>query len=638
MEQQQLEPDPAYTRRELYSSRVHADIAAGTVTPFIVPLHLLAYWIIPTLYLAIPHKNRPWLYSARWLILAGNLAFHWHMLEHVTSFNFPLSYVVGLIAAWTTIWNFTLLVWTRPQWDAKRVERRRVVRHGGRVDRDSPKSDLALLALLSSSCRNDHGSEESQPGAGEPDGKVLSTPADDVKPKSKLNGDGDGKVGGAEGGEALAAQTAILDGTEEEIDVKLALRDIASLKDHNGNQLQIDKKTALELYRLARDHEYEYYWQEYPADASFWTRLDWAFDIVSSFRLTGWNWAPSCFPPYELPPRIGRYQLPLEYMSHRSKQGYERTLSRSKFIISRCLFNILPSYIIADLCATLMTSDPYFIAGPEHNLPLPVHLASLHPVLLSLGRTVLGLVGMLSGLHLVWNCGAVVISLYGPPIIGFRAHPWHLPSLSGSWMQILDYGLSGFWGGWWHQTFRFGFLAPARWLVRHGYLPSPRNRNGSGDGNGNGNGNASKMGMMSPIITTLIAFAQSGLIHAAGSYSTVPPTNCWDPLFFFALSAVGVMLQSALSRVLRCQIQRLPRWTRRLGNFVVAFLWMWATSWVLLGDFGRSGSWLWEPVPYSFARAAGLGVDRRVWRFERDSLPRWYWGGRGRWWETGIAF
>ncbi len=97
------------------------------------------------------------------------------------------------------------------------------------------------------------------------------------------------------------------------------------------------------------------------------------------------------------------------------------------------------------------------------------------------------------------------------------------------------------------------------------------------------------------------------------------------------------MLQSVFSRLLRRRTERLPRWVRRLGNLAFAALWLWATAWTLLDDFGRCGLWLWEPVPVSFARAAGLGVDRRVWRYDRDSLPRWQWGSRDRWWETGIA-
>ncbi|KAI1281012.1 hypothetical protein F5Y07DRAFT_315934 [Xylaria sp. FL0933] len=616
-------PDLASAYRELYRARFRADVRAGTTTPFVVPLHLLAYWIIPTLYLAIPHRNRPWLYRARWLVLGFNCAFNWYMVRNVQSLNFAVSYGAGLVAAWATIWNFYLLVWTRPQCDAKRVERRKISR---RIDKagNGQRSDQFRASSQNGG--------RSKPSVDKPNGLAAGGPkADHVALEPVSNGSAarpstttvqrNGTV--IANGVRKREVHAVSRSTEQEPVESHFVRDIVALNDSEKNP-PLDHNTALELYRLAREQEYEYYWQEYPADASFTTRLGWAFDIVSSFRLTGWNSAPSCLPPYKSPPTIGPYQLPLEYGPHRTKQGYERTLSRRKLILSRWFFNFIPSYIIVDICAALMTTDPYFVLGPEHNHPLPTHLASLHPVLLSLQRTTLGFVAVFIALQYAWNFGAVLLALYCPPILGFRAHPWHLPCMTGSFTQVLDRGLTGFWGAWWHQTFRPGFSAPTKWLLRNGYLPSPR------DG-----GNRAKM--ITAVVGAIIAFTQSGLIHSAGSYSSVPTTHYWGPPLFFALSGLGTMLQAMLSQVLRRRIEGLPRWVRRLGNLTFTFLWLWATSWALLDDFGRCGIWLWEPVPISLARAAGLGLDRRIWRYDRDSLPRWQWNPQGRWWETGIA-
>ncbi|KAI0104824.1 hypothetical protein GGR51DRAFT_521376 [Nemania sp. FL0031] len=617
-------PDLASTYRELYRARFRGNVRTGTTTPFVVPLHLCAYWVIPTIYLAIPHRHRPWLYRARWLVLAYIFAFNWYMITAVSSLNFASSYGAGLLAAWSTIWSLNLFVWTRPQWDAKRVERRRRIqsarrqgigqgiskRRGARPDASKLNGRVPVLPSIYES--------------------ALEPRWNGAEPKELL---GTEEVGGIRRRAAQAKQSAmVLESTgskEEEVEEMRLMRGIDALNDdHNDKNPHLDQTTVLHLIRLAREQEYEYYWQEYPADASFWTRLDWAFDIVSSFRLTGWNWAPSCLPPYEPPPEIGPYQLPLEYGPQKSNQGYERTLSRWKLIFSRYFFNFLPSYIIVDLCATLITTDPYFIVGPEHNYPLPAHLASLHPALLSLGRTTIAFVGIFFALQYTWNCGAICLALYCPPILGFRAHPWHLPSMTGSFTQVLDRGLSGFWGAWWHQSFRAGFSAPTKWLLRRGYLPPPRRGHGR-DGE--------SMAMMAPVVGAIIALVQSGFIHAAGSYSSVPATRYWGPPLFFALSGLGTLLQAVVSQVLRSRIKRLPRWVRRLGNFLFVFLWLWATSWPLLDDFGRCGLWLWEPVPVSLARAAGLGVDRRIWRYDRDSLPRWHWGLQGRWWQTGIA-
>lgn len=280
-----------------------------------------------------------------------------------------------------------------------------------------------------------------------------------------------------------------------------------------------------------------------------------------------------------MPPRIGPYQLPLEYGSQRSKQGYERTLSRRKFVLSRLFFNFIPSYIVVDLCAALMTTDPYFIVGPEHNHPLPPHLASLHPVLLSLQRTVLAFVGIIIALQYAWNAGAIFLALYCPPILGFRAHPWHLPSLTGSFTQVMDRGLSGFWGAWWHQSFRVGFSAPTKWLLRHGYLPSLGKKT---DGDGR------STVTVTPLVGAIIAFTQSALIHGAGSYSSVPTTHYWGPPMFFALSCLGTVLQSVFSHQLRRRIKKLPRWVRRVGNLSFLFFWLWATSWTLCKSFSSA--------------------------------------------------
>ncbi|GAP86177.1 hypothetical protein SAMD00023353_0303100 [Rosellinia necatrix] len=638
LQQQQL-PELASTYRELYQATFDANVQAGTTTPFVIPLHLVAYWVIPTLYLAIPHRDRPWLYRARWLVLASICTFNWYMVKNVTSLNFASSYAVGLVAAWTTIWNFTLLVWTRPQWDAKRVERRRITRSLSHV-RNNP----GLVRLSTSSCDR----HPSEPGVGGPNDRTSSAPVkvDSIALKPKPNGSATIAkarglpANGAENGNSVTKREHCTEQpptTSERTEAEncvggeaegIPLEEIIiALNNHDG-YLQLGPKTASGLIRLAREQEYTYYWQPYPADASFWTRLDWAFDIVSSFRLTGWNWAPSCLPPYEPPPKIGTCQLPLEYGLHRSKQGYERTLSRSRLIFSRWFLNFIPSYIILDFCATIMTTDPYFIVGPEHDYPLPAHLAPLHPVLLSLQRTMFAFVGIYVALEYVWNAGALLLALYCPLILGFRAHPWHLPSLTGSFTQVLDRGLSGFWGAWWHQTFRVGFAAPTRWLLSHGYLPPPRRSGGRGMG---------KLTIVTPLVGTAIAFAQSGLIHCAGSYSSVSTTHYWDPPLFFALAGLGTLLQAATSHLLRRQTEKLPRWVRRLGNLAFVFLWLWSTSWLLLDDFGRSGLWLWEPVPISLARAAGFGADRRIWRYNRHLLPKWQWGTQGRWWETGIA-
>ncbi|KAI2784677.1 hypothetical protein F4815DRAFT_131901 [Daldinia loculata] len=585
--------DVASAYRDFYHAKFQEDVSAGTKKPFLVPLYFLSYWFIPIVYLAIPHKNRSWLYRARWLVLAFTVAFNFHMILNVSSHNFASAYGAGLIGAWGIIWNFTLLVWTKPQWEARRVEiRRKRSRKNGHIVQTT---------------------KSSKGGADSADSTGLES--DRCKPNG--NGSAHNRKERKDG--AAIPKTSPEQTELSEESRKLLLDAIPSLRKY-----QNDDEIVAELKKLEAEQEFEYYWQEYPADASLWTRLDWAFDIASSFRMTGWNWAIPCLPPYDLPPTINGYQLPLSTVGpQRSKQGYTRQLTLKSLFLTRFFRDIIPNYLLVDFCAVHMTADPYFILGPEHSnlAPLPPHLTSLSPIVLSAQRTALTFLGVISALQLAFAFGALSLALLppSPQILRFRAHPWHLPSSIGSFSQVLDRGLAGFWGSWWHQTFRFGFSAPTRWLETNGYVKpgSPAQR----------------------AAAFAFAFLQSAFLHASGSYSTVPTrSKWWHPPLFFMFAGLGSTLQTWLARaVFGALIRRMPRWVRRLGNLVFVLGWMWLTSWALIDDFGRCGLWLFEPVPVSVFRWLGYGPtqDRRVWRYERDFWPKWYWGKH--WWDSGFG-
>lgn len=315
----------------------------------------------------------------------------------------------------------------------------------------------------------------------------------------------------------------------------------------------------------------------------------------------------------------GKSQAPLDTIPNSTQEGYTRCCTRSEFFVQTFVTRLLPCYLIVDLCAALMTQDPYFILGPEHDEPLPANLAALPAAALGLRRTVICFPAVLFAIDLAFSAGALALACLGPLVIGFRAHPWHLPTANGSFVAgVLDRGLEGFWGQWWHQTFRFGFSAPTNWLVRQGYL-----KRGSP-------GHA--------FVGAIVAFGLSGFIHAMGSYSTVPATRWWDPPIFFMLAGLGAQIQRTLARhIFRAQIQAYaPRWLRRTGNLAFTFTWMHLISSFLLDDFGRSGLWLWEPVPFSFMRMLGLGSPgAQWWRWGSWMMPFWHWGEH--WWDTGIA-
>lgn len=248
--------DVASAYRDFYHAKFQEDVSAGTKKPFLVPLYFLSYWFIPIVYLAIPHKNRSWLYRARWLVLAFTVAFNFHMILNVSSHNFASAYGAGLIGAWGIIWNFTLLVWTKPQWEARRVEiRRKRSRKNGHIVQTT---------------------KSSKGGADSADSTGLES--DRCKPNG--NGSAHNRKERKDG--AAIPKTSPEQTELSEESRKLLLDAIPSLRKY-----QNDDEIVAELKKLEAEQEFEYYWQEYPADASLWTRLDWAFDIASSFRMTG---------------------------------------------------------------------------------------------------------------------------------------------------------------------------------------------------------------------------------------------------------------------------------------------------------------------------------------------------------------
>ena len=109
-----------------YRAIFHSALARGEAKYFVLPYTLLGSTIIPIIYLSIPHRNRPWLYQARWAVAALMVALNFDLLTNGTSSaNMAIAYVTGLVASWGTIWWLTILLVLEPQFEAARVQRRR---------------------------------------------------------------------------------------------------------------------------------------------------------------------------------------------------------------------------------------------------------------------------------------------------------------------------------------------------------------------------------------------------------------------------------------------------------------------------------------------------------------------------------
>ncbi|KAK0734254.1 membrane bound O-acyl transferase family-domain-containing protein, partial [Lasiosphaeria miniovina] len=397
---------------------------------------------------------------------------------------------------------------------------------------------------------------------------------------------------------------------------------------------------AVEKLRLAPDESiaavaeaYEHYWQPFPEGGTFLDRLDWVWDLYSSFRGVGWNWAAKALPG---PPQPKEKPLPggggitqgelvrLDAMPVVSRAGFRRMTTRRVFVRDR-LAHIAWSYLVLDALSVAMARDPFFVLGPEYEYavvhPLPAALAALPLRALAVWRSVCPGLAILAAMY-CYGCTWELTQFSLSSRTSTNRELWRYPSLFGSAANVLERGLAGFWGGFWHQSFRVAFSAPAAWLVRAGYL-----RPG---------------GLSTKAVEAVAAFALSGALHAAGSFSAAPrATKPLRNVLFFVLSGAGIVAQTAFCRFVLPPVRR--RWwcpsrpVRHAANLAYALAWLHATRWAFLDDMSRAGLFIYAPLPASPLRFLGCGFPgEHWWRWDATYLPRWY-SSPVHWWESGIA-
>jgi hypothetical protein len=231
----------------------------------------------------------------------------------------------------------------------------------------------------------------------------------------------------------------------------------------------------------------------------------------------------------------------------------------------------------------------------------------------------LSYIGIYAAIQMIFYTGPLFLScLLGPSILGVPGESWMFPDTYGSWEAIFDNGLAGWWGRWWHQTFRFAFSAPSQWLIRRFNL-NPK-------------------ATSSVVLSLVTAFMLSGFLHACGSIAQLPTTKPWSgPFLFFMLQPLGIMGQMIIVRILRKLgiTDQLPVWVRKGGNFVLTHAWLFYTGPLLVDDFARGGAWLFEPIPVSPLRGLGFGLHGEGWWCVPGPIVTWHTGRH--WWQSGLA-
>jgi hypothetical protein len=394
----------------------------------------------------------------------------------------------------------------------------------------------------------------------------------------------------------------------------------------SGDQTKESQNNMTTGHSGPRTRHGSFAWQPYPL-TPFIERLDWVLDIFCNFRGAGWNWRTSALPP---PPKAIQEQLhrnsgaTIPKTSNRIHSGQVRLYSTRKELLTANIQTFITGYIMLDALKTTLMHDPYFWGIINSNTHPPPAYYPTNPILIHITRLLLSMLSVKTALQTIFSLGPLFFTyILGPSLLGARAESWMYPETWAPYTVVLDKGLAGWWGSWWHQTFRFAFQEPGRKIV---------------EGLG-----WEKRSVKAKAVQLGVAFALSGAVHASGSWT------CWGdetrpfrgPMLFFLLQAVGIFVEGVLGQALKTAgvAGRLSPGLMRMWTFVYVHVWFYYTAHLLCDDFARGGVWLFEPVPVSLFRGLGFGADKRDGWWCWSGLPqvlRWHRGDS--WWNTGIAF
>ncbi|RKF57952.1 hypothetical protein OnM2_070069 [Erysiphe neolycopersici] len=526
---------PAPTANEIYSTCREVfkqQVSEGLRRPIIFPYNFLSLFTLVA-YLCIPHKQNPIIYAVRWPLVGLITWFELRLIQESSGVGIDLGYRTGATSAIILMLSWTWLIFKKPQWNAKRVERRRV---------QVPVKESQLTKK---------------------------------KPRTF---------------------------DQEPCTEKF---------DNNAVPLSEEGHTEVLVGNIKVN---DYFWQSYPEDLK--ERLSWVMDLLFNARGSGWNWSVPTIPKLtpEIQSKLGGMALDELHPSYSWTAEKKQFCVRYQNLLPRVSFHI-SYFLIFDIVRSIMMKDPYFKLGPT-TYDLPSYIQSLHPSVLQFYRLLLSAVGVLTYLTLTFaNIDILMSCVLGTTVLGLRGEPWYYPPTMGNISYILDKGLNGLWGGFWHQIFRNFFTAPTKYLITEGYI---------------------KAGYYSTKILGLIfAFAMSGFLHWASAKTSFIPTHPIQEAIFFIAQGFGVVLQESLCCLFSSLIVRLPKTLRQTGNLSYTLGWLYLTGWLAADDFARAGFWLVEPFLFSPTQALGLGEHDGSWNCWKPLDFVWYSGKY--WWESGIT-
>ena len=393
---------------------------------------------------------------------------------------------------------------------------------------------------------------------------------------------------------------------------------------HQASSTQSPLVPTTKSTEPTRDQE-AFAWQSYPT-SSLLHRIDWVLDLYMNFRGMSWNWRIPGPPPL---PEWVKSQLEGTEKPRTSQEEFvvgrdgTRMYSNLQDLLVARAKTFMFGYFVVDFFKTFMMYDSYFLFG-DRDLPPPAILPDFirgSPFLVQSYRLLCSMGMMYTVLHTLFDLGPLFFAgLLGPKLIGVRGESWVYPDSYGALSIILDKGLAGWWGGWWHQSFRFAFESTAKRIVRElGFQRSS---------------------VSAKALQLVIAFSLSGCLHACASITQPGTTHPLSGAFLFFFSqSFGIISQMLLTNTLKRTgiAQTMPKVLCQTTNLVFAYTWLYFTAPLICDDFAAGGIWLFEPIPISPLRGFGLGVEGSGWWCWKDfPWPRWHQGQH--WWQAGFIF
>ena len=548
-------PNPYRAHLATREAAFQSALQNNTIDRFLYPWDALPALILVLAVLFIPGRRRSRLYAR--LAFALILALCVSTTRRCRSIGMTGGYGIGLMSAWGVLWTAVLLLCNDPKTKFRRIERRdvRVGMTQGRIQgkrRAGEQEGYANGVMTVSSAK-----------------EVMSASRRSLKNR---------RVWGVSG---TSSEPASDDG---------------------------DAKGSTPPHQLV--------WQGFPK--SLGHRLDWTIDLCTSFRGPGWNWRISTLPPVDLPPSF----VPSDLSASRLAQIQLATTPPStlRALNRKAALDMIIYYLLVDIMKSTMMSDPYFwgAAALSSALPYDPPYINASPIAITTLRLLISMSSVILALSLIFSLSPLFFSLLLPNLApNLTKSPMTEPLLNPPYWgpfvsSVLDHGLPGFWGRWWHQMFRFGYQEPGRVLIEQTLRWDPRTQKAT-------------------VVQVVVAFVISGSLHACASYSAFADSRpLAGPFAFFAMQGVGVLGQSLFAKWFANTVfdvkTRAPRWARRVLNITSVAVWFYWTGPLLADDFARCGVWLFEPLPVSLVRGLGFGPIGEGW---------WCWGGRWAGWWSG---